>query len=195
MFAAEMGWAQQSRPGVALPEGVLWQDLSVHKDERGWLSEIFRADHCPGVGVAQWNVVQSAAGVLRGVHVHVHHTDYVVLLTGRVLFGLHDLRPGSATFRRSVMLEASADSRHGLLIPPGVAHGFYFSEASLLLQGVTAYWDPEDELACSWADPALALCWPAATPSLSERDASAGTLDDLRDAYRGRAGPRTDGPR
>lgn len=192
MSGAGMEWQQQARPGAPPIDGVVWEALSAHRDPRGSLSEIFRSERHPELGIVQWNAVRSEAGVLRGVHVHVRHTDYVVVLTGRVLFGLHDLRPASATFRRSAMLEASAESLCGLLIPPGVAHGFYFGEPSILLQGVTAYWDPGDELACSWADPALGLLWPATLPILSRRDASAGTLEQLLEAYR-RAEPRPSG--
>jgi dTDP-4-dehydrorhamnose 3,5-epimerase len=175
---------------MELPEGVLWLTLPAHQDGRGWLSEIFRCDHRTELGIVQWNAVQSGAGVLRGVHVHVRHTDYVVLLAGRACFGLYDLRPASATFRQAVLLEASAASLRGLLIPPGVAHGFYFSEPSMLVQGVTACWDPEDELACSWADPALGIPWPTTAPMLSQRDAAAGTFQGLLETYCRRAQPR-----
>jgi len=73
-------------------------------------------------------------------------------------------------------------------IPTGVAHGFYFHEPSVHLYAVSHYWDPADELACHWTDPDLGIPWPAAEPILSERDAAAGTLSQLRDQLRARWG-------
>ena len=53
----------------------------------------------------------------------------------------------------SALVELAEDPLTALLIPHGVAHGFYFAEPSLHLYGVTKYWDVGDELACHWADP------------------------------------------
>jgi dTDP-4-dehydrorhamnose 3,5-epimerase len=57
-----------------LPDGVVCRNLVVHRDDRGWISEIFRQEWPTGVAPVQWNAVRSMAGVLRGVHVHVRHT-------------------------------------------------------------------------------------------------------------------------
>src|SRR5882724_1332180 len=57
-----------------------------------------------------------------------------------------------------------------------------------------AYWDPADETACHWADPALEIPWPATDAALSPRDAAAGGLHDLAEEYRRRAGLLTDDP-
>jgi dTDP-4-dehydrorhamnose 3,5-epimerase len=88
-----------------LPEGVVIRALAIHRDERGWLTEIFRREWPTGIAPVQWNAVRSAAGMLRGVHVHVHHTDHIALLQGRAGFGLHDLRPASPTFGRTALIE------------------------------------------------------------------------------------------
>ena len=58
----------------ALPAGVALRPLRMHRDERGVLTEIFR-ESWAGLAAVQWNAVRSAAGVLRGVHVHVRHAD------------------------------------------------------------------------------------------------------------------------
>jgi len=62
------------------------------------------------------------------------------------------LRRGSATEGLSVLIELTDDPLTALLIPHGVAHGFYFPEPSLHLYGVTKYWEVDDEVACHWAD-------------------------------------------
>src|SRR5258708_1455482 len=129
-------------PATELLEGVVSRTLATHRDERGWLCEIFRQEWPTGVAPVQWNAVRSAAGVLRGVHVHVRHIDHIALLQGRASFGLRDLRPPSATFGRAALVELSGDHLSTLTIPPGVAHGFYFHEPTVLVYAVTAYWDP-----------------------------------------------------
>ena len=65
------------------------------------------------------------------------------------------------------------------MIPPGVAHGFYFLEPSLHVYAVSEYWNPADELGCHWADPDLELQWPDPSPLVSERDARSQSLRAL----------------
>ena len=56
----------------------------------------------------QWNAVWSEAGVLRGVHVHIRHDDYLTVPVGRASVGLRDLRRGSPTEGLSALVELSA---------------------------------------------------------------------------------------
>ena len=80
-----------------LPQGVSLRSLQTHHDERGSLTELFRASWDIGIDAVQWNYCESEANVLRGVHMHVKHADYLILLRGRASIGLRDLRPGSPT--------------------------------------------------------------------------------------------------
>jgi dTDP-4-dehydrorhamnose 3,5-epimerase len=109
----------------------------------------------------------------------VVHEDYLVMLKGQTLLGLRDLRPGSTTEGNTAVLELKAGQLEGVCIPPGVAHGFYFTRSSLHLYSVSHYWNLADELGCHWADPELRLEWPVRQPLLSQRDASAGSLSEL----------------
>ena len=151
--------------------------LRTHDDSRGNLTEIFR-EEWPGVPpIVQWNFVRSEANVLRGMHVHVTHVDYLIVLEGRILVGLCDLRESGSG--RGEIVEMPGDNSCALVIPNGVAHGFYFPESAAYIYGMTHYWDPvNDEFGCRWDDPALAVPWPAqcAAPRLSERDEAAGPL-------------------
>lgn len=159
--------------------GVRRVELQTHVDERGDLTEVFRESWFDSFDLVQWNYVRSAANVLRGVHCHVDHSDMLVLAEGHMVLGLHDLRPGSASAGRSTLTELTSTSG-ALLIPPGVAHGFYFGERSVLLYAVTHMWNMDDELGCRWDDPELGLRWPCVSPRLSARDVTAGSLRDLR---------------
>ena len=104
--------------------------------------------------------------MLRGVHAHVRHWDYLTVPLGHAVVGLHDLRTDSPTDgpldARRARGRCPVRPRH----PPGVAHGFYFHEPSLHIYAVSHEWDPDDELGCRWDDPAarhpVALCRPAA---------------------------------
>lgn len=166
-----------------LPDGVIVRSLVPNIDTRGNLVEIYREEWDDDWRVMQFNAVMSGPGVLRGVHVHATHWDYIVLLSGRMLLGLHDLRPKSPTVHRSSMIDLAGEMPAGAVIPAGVAHGLFFPEQSTVLYGLSRHWDGSDELLCRWDAKELALAWPTRAPVLSERDATAGGYDEWRAAF------------
>lgn len=160
-------------------DGVHLRRFDTHSDHRGTFSEVFRSSWQVGTEPVQWNVVSSGGDVLRGVHVHVRHSDYLAVVAGRATIGLKDLRAGSPTHNATALVPMSSGTFGGLTIPPGVAHGFWFHEPSIHIYAVSHYWDPEDELGCHWADPDLAIPWPQGAVTLSARDEAAQPLSDL----------------
>jgi dTDP-4-dehydrorhamnose 3,5-epimerase len=164
---------------LALPAGACIRPLDMHPDTRGHFTEVFRASWDDHFSPVQWNVVHSAQGVLRGVHVHPLHHDYLVLVSGCATVGLHDLRLGSPTFGLGVTLKLTVDPITSVRIPPGVAHGFYFHTPSVHIYAVSRYWDLADELGCHWADSRLGIQWPCRDPVVSVRDGNLGPLADL----------------
>ncbi|HEY7562799.1 MAG TPA: dTDP-4-dehydrorhamnose 3,5-epimerase family protein [Gaiellaceae bacterium] len=169
---------QVAAPPV-LPLGTLVHPLRPHADERGSFTELYRAEWPTGIAPIQWNAVQSNADVLRGVHVHVRHDDYLTVPFGRAIVGLRDLRRGSETEGVSAVVELGSNQPAAMVIPHGVAHGFYFPEPTLHVYAVSEYWNPADELGCRWDDPDLEIPWPTETPRVSERDAAAPPLQGL----------------
>ena len=168
--------------GQSLPAGVEILSLQDHVDSRGALVEVFRASWSPEVQPVQWNLLRSRPGVLRGVHAHWRHEDYLVPVEGPFWLALQDIRPDSPTHGAACELDLHATDLVAVKIPPGVAHGFYFASDALLFYGVSTYWDTADELACAWNDPGLGFGWASMTsgpPSLSQRDAEAGSLAEM----------------
>lgn len=180
----------RAAPGLrtveGLPDGVEVLELRGHADERGTFTELFRSEWELGVELVQWSAVRSEAGVLRGVHVHPVHHDYLTVAWGRAAIGVSDLRAGSPTPGAAAVVTLAADRPAAIRIPAGVAHGFLFLEPSLHVYAVTHSWDPADELLCRWDDPSLGIDWPGEPLHLSERDAGAPSLEEaLRDASGG----------
>ena len=168
---------------VMLPTGVSLLALTPHADERGAFTELYRVSWEPGVVPAQWNAVRSKANVLRGVHVHRRHTDYLTLVAGRATIGLHDLRFGSPTEGLGATIELDSREPAALVIPVGVAHGFYFPELSIHVYAVSHEFDPADELGCRWDDSTLDIEWPCVSPLISTRDHDLGSLSELREIW------------
>jgi dTDP-4-dehydrorhamnose 3,5-epimerase len=134
----------------------------------------------------QANLSTSAAGVLRGLHYHRRQLDYWVVVAGRALVALVDVRPlleGTADRPLVETQELSADE--WVVIPAGVAHGFLAVEPLELLYLVTNEFDGSDELGFAWDDPAVGVPWPVVKgtpdgrPILSDRDQSNPPLADL----------------
>src|ERR1700761_9144198 len=101
-------------------------------DERGFFSEIFRAellaDHGVDAAFAQDNHVHSAArGVMRGLHFQKppHARGKLVrCVRGAILDVAVDVRLGSPTYGKHVTAEISADNWTQIWVPPGFAHGY-----------------------------------------------------------------------
>jgi dTDP-4-dehydrorhamnose 3,5-epimerase len=166
-----------------LPDGVELHRLQPHVDSRGVFTELFRDSWNLGVAPVQWNVVRSEENVLRGVHAHWRHSDYLTVVAGKATIGLYDLREGSPTLGLGTTVELAPDEPHALAIPTGVAHGFYFHAPAIHVYAVSHEWDPADELGCRWDDPELGLGWPCSDPQISERDRELGPLSELRRAW------------
>ncbi len=160
--------------------GVEVRRLTPHADDRGTFTEIFRETWVPAPRFVQWNAVTSRARTLRGVHVHLRHADYLVLISGHFWLGLADLRPGARADGERTIIEIAAAEPMAVAIPPGVAHGFLFSTDSVHVYGVSEYHDGTDELGCRWDDPGLGLEWPIVPSLVSARDRQLPSLRTLR---------------
>ena len=169
---------------MKLPLDVRLLDLQPHADGRGRLTEIFRCEWNLPADPIQWNLVSSEAGVLRGVHVHPRHDDYLLLAAGSAVIGLRDLRDDSPTNGRAMEVTFTAAHPQAIFSPHGVAHGFYFPEPSIHIYSVTSYWAHDDELGCHWSDPELGIHFPCDNPMISPRDAGLPALAELLDQLR-----------
>jgi dTDP-4-dehydrorhamnose 3,5-epimerase len=173
----------------SLPDGVTLRPLVQHGDHRGSLSELFRQEWTTGIVPVQWTLSKSRPGVLRGIHVHAHHMDYLVVIDGHVTVGLRDLRPESPTADRAIAFSLRGDELTALTIPPGVAHGLLFHEAATYVLATDEAWTPSDDLGCHWADPALGIDWPMTPTLISERDTALPPLRKLLPALAARRAP------
>ena len=58
-------------------DGVVFRPVSPHRDQRGWLAELYRADELPpDQHPVMVYVSETLPGVARGPHEHVDQTDY-----------------------------------------------------------------------------------------------------------------------
>jgi len=162
-------------------DGVVMIDLVRHPDPRGSFTEDYRRAWIPGSReMVQGNISFSKANVLRGMHFHREQADWWTFYTGSAVVGLFDLRSGSPTERtgKTVRFDTMRGLR-GLYVPPGVAHGFYAMQDVLLHYMVDAYHTGADEFGLAWDDPGLGIDWPEREPTLSDRDRSNPSLEEV----------------
>ncbi|MFI5378442.1 MAG: dTDP-4-dehydrorhamnose 3,5-epimerase family protein [Tepidisphaerales bacterium] len=163
-------------------DGVRLATLTSHADARGSFCEAFRASWFGGGrSWVQWNVSRSNAGVLRGLHFHRLQTDYWFVVDGLLQVALVDLRPDSISHRQALCLELDGAVPSGLIIPPGVVHGYRALRDTTLMYLLDREYNGSDECGVRWDDPALGLAesWYAGPkPVLSARDAAAPMLHE-----------------
>lgn len=168
-----------------LPECLLIEP-QVFGDARGsfyeqWNAVRYRA-HGLDVGFVQSNVSTSLRGVLRGLHYQWPNPQgkLVSVLEGEVYDVAVDIRRGSPRFGQWAAAVLSADNHRQFWIPEGFAHGFVaLSERAVFHYLCTAPYDRACDASLRWNDAALAIDWPIAEPSLSDKDAAAPFLDQV----------------
>ena len=162
-----------------------------HTDDRGvfyeWFTDAeFRAFTGHRLDLRQANCSVSAAGVLRGIHfadTPPSQAKYVMCAKGAVLDVVVDIRVGSPTFGQwdSVLLDDL--NRRSVYIGEGLAHGFLaLQDDSTVMYLCSAGYDPGREHTIRATDPALGIGWPGTDHVLSDRDADAPTLDEVKAA-------------
>src|SRR5215510_8118096 len=109
---------------VRLPIGVRLMHLTTHADHRGELTEIIRSEWHESPPPVQWTVTRTGPNAMLGVHVHAQSWNYACVVGGELIVGLHDMRSKRPAIPSS-LLRLSGACLAGLVIPPGVAHGFY----------------------------------------------------------------------
>lgn len=164
--------------------GVVMHRLKQHSDPRGVLCEIYRDAWVAPDAFRQWNMVRSAAHALRGVHVHRGHYDYLHVIDGEMLLGLHDLRPENPAGRVSLFITLKGDEPLAVEIPVGVCHGFWFPVKTTYVYGLSKPWSITEKLGCRFDAPELGLDWPVSDPILSEDDRDPPlTYNEMRAAW------------
>ncbi|MDA8204271.1 MAG: dTDP-4-dehydrorhamnose 3,5-epimerase family protein [Chloroflexi bacterium] len=154
----------------------------------------------------QANLSSSRARVLRGLHYHRRQLDRWTIANGKAFVALVDVRPVLAAAASHDAAGAASGGVRGrplaqgrppepgpstlvearvlgpdewVVIPSGVAHGFYAIEPTDLLYFVTNEYDGTDELGFAWDDPEVGVPWPDRDPILSLRDRSNPSLREL----------------
>ncbi len=160
----------------------------VFGDERGFFLETFQAERyadLAGISLSfvQDNHSRSSRGVLRGLHFQKTKPQgkLVRVVRGEVYDVAVDIRQGSPTYGQWEAVILSEENKTQFWVPPGFAHGFLvLSETADFEYKCTDYYDPSDEGSLLWNDPDLNIPWPMDNPKLSEKDANAPLLADLK---------------
>lgn len=158
-------------------DGLVWYDLPVHGDARGWFKENWQREKMLALGLPDFGPIQNnvsfnaKAGVTRGLHAEPWD-KYVSLGSGRIFGAWRDIREGSPTFGESFTLEMTPD--RAIYVPRGVANGFQaLEDNTVYMYLVNDHWSAEPAKDTysfiNLADPTNSIDWPI---SLDEAEIS-----------------------
>lgn len=160
-------------------EGCYKIDLTRNKDSRGFFQELYRSVNNSTDNPEQISWSNSQPFTWRGIHVSPY-SKIVTCTRGNAWDYVVDLRKGSSTFKKWIMIELQADIPEQLYIPAGCGHGYLSGPNGadyLYLQ--SGSWNPKDsrEFIIHFQDPIIALKFPDGTnPAnflISEKDSKA----------------------
>ena len=168
--------------------GVIVVEPLVHRDARGFFLEVYHEPRYREAGITtrfvQDNHSLSRRGTLRGLHGQSPRPQgkLVRVIEGEIWDVAVDVRIGSPRFGQHFAAVLSAENFRQIYVPPGVIHGFcVLSEVAQVEYKCTEVYDPQADFCVRWNDPELAVPWPIAEPVLSEKDARAPLLREVRD--------------
>lgn len=174
-------------------EGVLVMTPAPHHDDRGFFVRTFDATLAREHGIRVEELVQdsqsrSHRGVIRGLHGRggAGEAKLVRCARGAVWDVVVDIRIGSATFGRWQATVLDDQTFRHLYVPPGFLHGFQvLTDESDVCYRIDREHDPTEDLSVHYADPELAVPWPAAPALVSVRDGAAPSWSHLLSELRG----------
>ncbi|HXW92983.1 MAG TPA: dTDP-4-dehydrorhamnose 3,5-epimerase [Terriglobales bacterium] len=154
------------------------------EDDRGFFTEVFRADQFKSLGLptefVQDNHSGSVCGVLRGLHFQWNPPmgKLMRVTRGTAFLVAVDIRKGSPTLGKWFGAELSAQDRRQIWAPAGFARGFcVLSDYAEIQYKCTGTYNSKGESGIRWDDPAIGISWPITNVQLSEKDRKAQTLE------------------
>ena len=164
-------------------DGVVVLKPHIHRDERGWFVEAYRADHLRELGLpdqfTQDNHSRSSRGVIRGLHFQWDPPmgKLMRVTVGEAFVVAVDIRKGSPTLGKWYGRRISSQDMLQVWAPAGFARGFCaVSDVVEVQYKCTGIYNAVSESGIRWNDPAIAIEWPVDHPTLSAKDAEAQTL-------------------
>ncbi len=168
--------------------GVVVLRSEVFSDERGFFTEVFRADLFAELGLptafVQDNHSGSVQNTLRGLHFQYDPpmAKLMRVTSGRAFLMAVDIRPGSPTLGEWFGIESEAGDGLQVFAPAGFARGFcVLSEWGEIQYKCTGIYNQAGESGILWSDPAIGITWPVSDPILSDKDRNAQTLAEWLD--------------
>jgi dTDP-4-dehydrorhamnose 3,5-epimerase len=150
-------------------------------DHRGYFTEHYRRsdfqghpdmDFMQGVEFVQANESFSKKGTVRGLHFqwNPYMGKLVRTLAGRMIDMVLDIRQGSPTFGKIILYDMpadrSADSHEWIWVPPGFAHGNFFTDDTTIEYFCSGEYSPGCEAGISPL--AEDIDWSLCEPQLKE---------------------------
>lgn len=178
---------QTAIPGVVIIEPI------VFGDERGyffesWSQRDFDKLVMP-IRFVQDNESKSSYGVMRGLHFqHPPFTQskLVRCVKGAVLDVAVDIRKGSPTYGKHVIVELTEENHRQFFVPRGFAHGFaVLSETAVFQYKCDNFYAPQADGGINILDESLSIDWriPTDKAILSEKDTKHECLKDFNSPF------------
>jgi len=126
------------RPNHPTLEDVRLVDLQVHIDNRGWLSELLRADDDHFAGFGQLYLVNNfQSNVVRAFHKHLEQDEWFFVTQGIIQFIFIDERLETSTQGQLNAFVLSGERPQALYVPRGVQHGSMALTSGAQIMAVT----------------------------------------------------------
>lgn len=156
--------------------GLLYVDLVIHGDNRGWFKESYQREKLMALGLPDFDPVQNnlsfnaEKGVTRGIHAEPWN-KYISLASGKVFAAIVDLREGDS-FGVTETFELTVGN--AIYVPKGCGNSFQTLEPNVLYSYlVDDHWSPEAKYTyVNLFDEQLGIEWPIAREDcvLSDKD-------------------------
>lgn len=159
----------------------------VHGDNRGYFMETYNEAAFAELGITNKWVQDNQSftqkkGTLRGIHFQMDpmsQCKIVRVVRGAVHDIAVDLRKGSPTYKKWVMVELSAENKNMFYIPRGFGHGFVtLTDDVEFIYKVDNLYSKECDRSIRYDDPEIGVDWQIEDPIRSQKDLQAPFLCD-----------------
>ena len=158
----------------------------IFYDQRGFLREAYKKK------VIKKNLIfaiisKSKKNVLRGLHMQKKSPQdkYILVLKGKILDCVVDLRKNSKTFGKSFKIILSDKNCLSLYIPEGFAHAYYsYEKINIVYYKLTNFYKPKFESGINLMDKTLKIKWPKKRMKISKKDNQLKSFDNFYKTFK-----------